>query len=102
MNTEIKEILTRVADGNIGALSVMLEAIKANPLLGMAILLHLDRLKLKGPQVWNLSKISGRDPEKMATLLLDEGSEILRTIKATEDLDYPTVKRLAESVGTIL
>lgn len=48
----LQDIIIKMSEGNPGALTALVEVVKADPVMGFMDLLHLDDMGMRGPQIW--------------------------------------------------
>lgn len=51
-NQPMTEVLTTLAEGNVGALTVLMRLIRENQMSGFLAVLNLDDMNIRGEQVW--------------------------------------------------
>lgn len=90
MGTGIQDVLVTMAEGNIGALTVLMEIMKKDGMIAFTSVLSLDDMNIRGEQIWigfkyfceqNLEKFLGciksRDEDMIALINKEaSGSEI--------------------------
>lgn len=91
------DMLLKMCEGNIGALSVLTE-IMINDVYGFLTALHLDDMNIRGPQIWigykdyareDLGKfieaVKSRDPEMVALINREYKDEVAVTSGASSN-----------------
>lgn len=48
----LETVLAKMSEGNPGAIRVMFDAIKINPIVGFSFIVMLDKMGVRGPQIW--------------------------------------------------
>ena len=77
LNTSMQELASLMSEGNPGALSVLMPLMTDDPL----ILLDLDDMNIRGPQVWvGYKDFCGEDLEKFKQCVRDRSEQMVSAI----------------------
>lgn len=78
-----QEIIVKMAEGNPGGLSVLIDMLKANP-LNLLEMLSLDDMNIRGTQIWvGYKDYCGEDLEKFLAAVKSRDPEMVKVINDT-------------------
>lgn len=81
LETTQKEMAMIMSEGNPGALSVICQILKADPVEGFMTLLNLDDMNIRGVQIWlGYKDHCGEDIEKFIKCANDRDEDMIATI----------------------
>lgn len=81
LNTSLKEAIIFMSEGNPGALRVLCELVKSDPMTGMVDVLHLDDMNIRGSQIWvGYKDYCREDIEKFRVALRERNKEMVEII----------------------
>jgi len=79
--TTQKETMVMMSEGNPGALTVIMQIMKADPLEGFMTLLNLDDMNIRGPQIWlGYKRHCGEDIKKFIECAKNRDEDMVATI----------------------
>jgi hypothetical protein len=52
LDGDTMDLLTTMAEGNPGGLTVMMKLLENDPIVGLAHILHLNDMNIRGTQIW--------------------------------------------------
>ena len=86
LSDTILDVITKMVEGNPGALAVLCGVLNRHPNDGLLYILRLDTLGIYGPRIWMLMKdVCGEDIEEFDDMLInDKTSEAIHR-KRIED-----------------
>ena len=88
----IQEMVIQMAEGNPGALSVLMKLLQDDP-IGFMRLLDLDDMGMRGSQIWVAYKDHcGGDLDALKKCLLDRDPAMVVTVNASRGLPEGTPK----------
>lgn len=90
-NMAVKDIVIMMCEGNPGALDVILRIVNSAD-LGVMVLLSLDDMNIRGPQIWvGYKDHCGEDIEKFIEKVQARDVEMVATInrEMSHDGEYP-------------
>lgn len=75
------DIAIKMSQGNPGALTVIANLLKEDPMMGIMDVLHLDDMGMRGPQIWVAFKDHcGQDLDKLRTALRARDKTMVETV----------------------
>lgn len=81
VSDSFQDIAVKLADGNAGALSVVMQVMKADPLDGFAVILHLDDMNMRGSQIWaGYSYHCGQDIDKFVAAVKARDADMVEAV----------------------
>ena len=84
LNESVKEALIVMAEGNPGALTVMMSLIKDNVMSGFIDICRLDDLEIYGSGIWiGYEDFCGMDIQKFKEAIREKDPEMLSLIRQT-------------------
>jgi hypothetical protein len=90
MDTDLQGTIVRMAEGNPGALTAMMEMLKVNEMAGLVAIYHLDDLEIRGPLIWVCYKdILRHDAQQLIEKAMDHS-----IADKLEKLPYAGYKRV--------
>ena len=95
LSSGIQDAVVQMAEGNPGALSVLMKLLQDGP-MGFMNLLHLDDMVMRGSQIWVAYKDHcGSDLEELKQALLNRDPAMVATVNASQGHRPGTPKAVA-------
>ncbi len=85
-------VLQKMAEGNPGAITVLMALLGRDDPAALMTLLSLDDMNMRGSQIWvGYKDHCGEDIEKFAQCINDRDSEMIATVNANSGIDERAV-----------
>jgi hypothetical protein len=102
MNMDVREMIVTMAEGNPGAVTVLIQLVQADPVMGFMDVLHLDDMNMRGPQIWvGFKDHCKQDLAAFQEAIRSRDSALVETVNASRGLapGTPQATRYAASFG---
>ena len=98
-NDSLLQVLETMGEGNIGAITVLMQLIKEDPMLGLLRVLDLDDMNIRGEQIWvGYKDHCGEKIADFAKCIQDRDRAMIETIN--HNRGYPPKQVAVEHGGS--